>query len=81
MSNSGELSLIGGDSFTINDWYTSAANQVESFRLADGQVLLSSQVQQLVDAMAGFAPPAAGQTTLPPDYQTSLQPLIASSWQ
>jgi Ca2+-binding RTX toxin-like protein len=76
-----EVSLIGtGDRFTVNNWYASSANRVESFRLADGQALQASQVQQLVDAMAAFAPPAAGETTLPPDYQSALQPVIAANW-
>jgi len=35
----------------------------------------------LTDSRASFAPPAAGQTTLPPDYQTALAPVIAASWQ
>lgn len=43
-------------------------------------MLLDSQVQGLVDAMAAFAPPAPGQTTLPANYQASLQPLIAANW-
>ena len=34
----------------------------------------------LVDAMAAFAPPGAGQTTLPSDYQQSLLPVITSAW-
>lgn len=81
VGNNLELSVIGtSDSLTINGWYTSTANQVESFKLADGQALLASQVQQLVDAMASFAPPAAGQTTLPANYQTALNPVIAPSW-
>ncbi len=76
-----QLSVIGtSDSLTINGWYAGAANQVESFRLADGQALLASQVQQLVDAMAAFVPPAPGQTTLPASYQTALNPVIAPSW-
>jgi Ca2+-binding RTX toxin-like protein len=81
VGNNLELSVIGtSDAFTINGWYTSAASQVESFRLADGKTLTASRVQQLVDAMASFAPPAAGQTTLPPSYQSSLQPVIAANW-
>ena len=76
-----ELSVIGtADSLTINNWYANSANRVESFKLADGQALLASQVQQLVNAMAVFAPPAAGQTTLPANYQTALNPVIAPSW-
>jgi hypothetical protein len=37
-------------------------------------------VRGLVDAMAAFTPPAAGQTTLPANYQTALNAVIASSW-
>jgi len=82
VGNNLEMSVIGStDRFTINGWYTSAANQVETFRLSDGQTLLASQVQQLVNAMAAFAPPAAGQSTLPPDYAATLQPVIAANWQ
>jgi hypothetical protein len=38
-------------------------------------------VQNLVDAMAAFAPPAPGQTTLPPEYASQLNPVIAANWQ
>jgi hypothetical protein len=34
-----------------------------------------------VSAMAAFSPPAAGQTTLPANYQTALAPVIAANWQ
>jgi hypothetical protein len=79
--NNLELSVIGtSDRLTINGWYSNAANRVESFRLSDGQALLASQAQQLVDAMASFAPPAMGQTTLPANYQTALNPVIAANW-
>lgn len=82
VGNNLEMSVIGStDRFTINGWYSSAANQVETFRLSSGHTLLASQVQQLVNAMAAFAPPVAGQTTLPPEYAGTLQPLIAANWQ
>lgn len=81
VGNNLELSVIGTtDKLTINGWYSTPGNQVESFKLSDGQALLASQVQQLVDAMALFAPPAVGQTTLPPSYQSALNPVIAPSW-
>lgn len=77
-----EVSIIGtGDKITINNWYAGDAYQVERFALANGEVLLDSQVQSLVDAMAGFAPPASGQTTLPQNYQDALAGVIAISWQ
>lgn len=76
-----EVSIIGtSDKSTISNWYSGSAYHVEQFKTADGKTLLDSQVQTLVSAMAAFAPPAAGQTTLPPDYQAALNPVIASSW-
>jgi Ca2+-binding RTX toxin-like protein len=76
-----EMSVIGGgDKTTIRDWYSGAAYQVEQFKTSDGKTLLASQVNALVSAMAAFAPPAAGQTTLPASYQTVLAPIIATGW-
>ncbi|MBC7700832.1 calcium-binding protein, partial [Aquabacterium sp.] len=81
VGNNLELSVIGtADKFTINNWYTAAANQVESVKLSDGKALMSSKVENLVNAMAGFTPPAAGQTTLPANYQTALNPVVAANW-
>ncbi len=76
-----EVSVIGTtDKFTVNNWYSAAANQVESFKLADGKTLTSANVQKLVSAMSGFTVPAQGQTTLPTSYQTTLNPVIAANW-
>jgi hypothetical protein len=66
----------------MHNWYLGNAHRVEQFRTADdGKTLLESQVQNLVNAMATFAPPAAGQTTLPQGYQDALAGLIAANWQ
>ncbi|MHB1085476.1 MAG: calcium-binding protein, partial [Thiobacillus sp.] len=82
VGNNLEASIIGtNDKLVIQDWYTGTANHVEQFKTADGQTLLDSNVINLVNAMASFAPPAAGQTALPTDYQTSLAPVIAANWQ
>lgn len=79
--NNLEVSVIGStDKVTISNWYLGSARHVEVFELANGQQLLDTQVQALVQAMASFAPPAAGQTSLPSNYQSSLQPVIAASW-
>ncbi|WP_304487920.1 calcium-binding protein, partial [Dyella sp. EPa41] len=76
-----EISVIGTrDSTTIRNWYSGEAYQVEQFKTADGGTLLSGQVDTLVSAMATFAPPAADQSYLPPDYAGSLSPLIAANW-
>jgi hypothetical protein len=79
--NNLELSVIGtNDKFIINNWYSSAANQVESIKLADGKTLTADKVDTLVNAMAAFTPPATGQTSLPANYQTALNPTIAANW-
>ena len=76
-----EMSIIGTtDKVTVQNWYAGQACHVEQFRTIDGKVLLDTQVDQLVNAMAAFAPPAAGQTTLPAAYQAALNPVIAASW-
>jgi Ca2+-binding RTX toxin-like protein len=77
-----QVSVIGtSDKFTITNWFAGTQYHVEQFKTSDGKTLLDSQVQNLVDAMAGFAPPAAGQTTLLPNYQTQLGGIIAANWQ
>ena len=74
-------SVIGtSDLFTIQNWYLGSQYRVEEFKASDGSTLLANQVQNLVNAMASFSPPAAGQTTLPPDYATALAPTIAANW-
>jgi Ca2+-binding RTX toxin-like protein len=77
-----EISVIGTtDKVTISGWYTDAAHHVEMMELADGKQLLDSQVQNLVQAMAAFSPPPAGQTSLSSSYHTSLDGVIAANWQ
>lgn len=75
------VSVIGtSDSMTINNWFASSASHIESIKLADGKTLTSAKAQALVDAMAAFAPPGAGQTTLPANYQSTLNAVIAANW-
>jgi Ca2+-binding RTX toxin-like protein len=83
VSNNLEVSVIGTtDKLVVKDWYLGSANHVEQFKTADGaKILLDSKVDNLVNAMAAFAPPAAGQTTLPTNYQAALAPVLAANWQ
>lgn len=76
-----EVSVIGtNDKVTIDNWYWSPEQQLEVFELADGKRLLDDDVQRLVQAMAGFSPPAAGQTTLSQTQQAVLGAEIAAAW-
>ncbi len=87
VGNDLQLTLIEtGDKLTVRNWYGGAANRLDSIELAGsdgaaGKRLLQSQVEGLVSAMAAFAVPAAGTTSLPANYQTTLNPILASSWQ
>jgi Ca2+-binding RTX toxin-like protein len=77
-----EASIIGtSDRFTMQDWYLGSQYHVEQIRSGDGKVLQDSRVDQLVQAMAGFAPPAMGQTSLTAAQQTALAPVLAANWQ
>jgi len=81
INNDLEVSIIGTtNKATVQSWYLGNQYHVEQFKTSDGKTLLDSQVQGLVSAMAGFTPPAAGQTSLPANYQTTLQPVIAANW-
>lgn len=76
-----QIGIIGtSDKVTVQNWYSGSQHRVEQIKTADGKVLLDSQVQNLVQAMASFAPPAAGQTTLPSSYQNNLAPVFAANW-
>ena len=81
IGNNLEVSVIGTtDKLSLTNWYLCSQYHVEQFKTSDGKTLLDSQVQNLVSAMAGFSPPAAGQTTLSASYQASLAPVIAANW-
>ena len=82
VADSLEVSVIGStDKMTVSNWYLGDAYHVEQFKTSDGKTLLDSQVQNLVNAMAAFAPPAAGQSTLPAACVTALTPVLAANWQ
>lgn len=76
-----EVSVIGtADKVTVSNWYLGAAYHVEQIKSGDGKLLQDTQVDKLVQAMAAFAPPAAGQTTLAANYQAALAPVLAANW-
>ena len=81
VANDLELSIIGSDdSATLSNWYLGSQYHVEQFRSSDGKTLLDAQVHNLVSAMAAFAPPPAGQTSLAANYLSWLAPTIAANW-
>ena len=67
---------------TIQNWYSGATNQAETIQAGNGQTLLSTQVDQLIQAMAGFT----AQTGLTWDQAIDQRPqdvqtVLAASWQ
>ena len=83
VGNDLEASVIGtNDKLVAKNWYLGTAYHVEQFKTTDGAMtLIDNNVQNLVNAMASFSPPAAGQTTLPQNYQDALGSVIAANWQ
>jgi Ca2+-binding RTX toxin-like protein len=76
------MHVIGtADRMTIQGWYNGSEYQVEEIHAGDGYQLMNDQVDQLVQAMAAFAPPASGELNLSGSYRTDLDPVIAANWQ
>jgi Ca2+-binding RTX toxin-like protein len=83
-----DVSIIGTtDKIRIENWYhndgsdIANSNQVDIFKTTDGKALIAANVNQLVQAMASFSPPTMGETSLPLNYQNSLNAVIAANWQ
>jgi Ca2+-binding RTX toxin-like protein len=76
-----EVSIIGtSDKVTISNWYNGSSNHVERIQVADGHYLLDTQVEALVQAMAGMTPPAAGQTSLTTAQHQQLDAVLTANW-
>ncbi len=77
------LSIHGSpDQVTIQNWYVSSSNRTETIQAGNGQTLLSTQVDQLIQAMASFSQ----QTGLTWDQgidqrSQDVQNILAASWQ
>jgi Ca2+-binding RTX toxin-like protein len=81
LGNDLEVSIMGtANSINVQNWYSDTAKRVDGFALADGKTLLANEVQTLVEAMAAFAAPALGQTSLTTAQHTVLDSVIAASW-
>ncbi|WP_272942224.1 S8 family serine peptidase [Candidatus Regiella insecticola] len=77
------VAIIGtGDKITLADWkHESKAHHIERFEQKGGSYLDHSKIDHLINTMASFAPPPAGQTSLSNEYKRVLEPVITASWQ
>jgi Ca2+-binding RTX toxin-like protein len=70
------------EAVTIENWYTGSTNQVETLQAGNGQRLLNTQVQSLIQAMATFST----QTGLTWEQAIAQRPqdvqmILAANWQ
>jgi Ca2+-binding RTX toxin-like protein len=82
-TNDLRLTIHGSsDQITVQNWYVGTTNRIETLQAGNGQTLLSTQVDQLIQAMAGFTQ----QTGLTWDQAIDQRPqevqtVLAASWQ
>jgi len=78
-----EIDIIGSDDhLSLEGWFTTRGERVGTIELASGERLVAGNVQQLIDAMAGFDPEAGDiDTGAYGDRRESVQSVIAASWQ
>jgi Ca2+-binding RTX toxin-like protein len=78
-----EVSIIGtSDRVVVTAGLISFGldTDIDRIELSDGRYILDADVANLVQAMASFAPPEPGETTLPESYRQDLAPVIAANW-
>jgi hypothetical protein len=69
---------------TVQNWYTSSSNRTATIQAANGEVLLSTQVDRLVQAMATFTATSGvswDQALDNPALVPAVQNIIAANWQ
>ncbi|MBP6109197.1 MAG: hypothetical protein KA484_04980 [Rhodocyclaceae bacterium] len=81
VGNNLEVSVIGtGDKLVIKDWYLGDSYHVEQFKTADSKILTDDDVENLVQAMSPFVPPAMGEIVLLGTYHDTLASVIDANW-
>jgi Ca2+-binding RTX toxin-like protein len=83
-ANDLRLTIHGSsDQITVQNWYVGTTNRTETIQAGNGQTLLSTQVDQLILAMAGFT---AGNNGMTWDQGIAAKPeevqaVLAANWQ
>jgi Ca2+-binding RTX toxin-like protein len=75
------IDVVGSnDAIVVEDWYSSSNQQLDEIRTSNA-VLMANKVDNLVNAMAGFETPPAGDVQLSQDTRNQINPVIAANWQ
>ena len=75
------IDVVGNDgTVLVADWFSVTSKRIDQVETADGSTLLATDVQQLVDAMAAFAPPTGINENLPQSTLDQLQPTLSAAW-
>ncbi len=83
-ANNLRIAVYGStDQVTVQNWYGGTSHQVETIQAGNGQTLVSTQVNQLIDAMASFTSNNNGMAW---DQGIAAKPeevaaVVAASWQ
>jgi Ca2+-binding RTX toxin-like protein len=82
-ANDLRLAIHGSsDQITVQNWYVGTTNRTETIQAGNGQTLLSTQVDQLIQAMAGFTQQTGLTWDQAIDQQpTQVQSILTASWQ
>ncbi|WP_254361396.1 proprotein convertase P-domain-containing protein [Photorhabdus heterorhabditis] len=76
-----QISVIGSkQEVTLHNWYASPSERPGSIMAGDGHRLTDRNVENLVQAMAAFAPPTPATAMLGDVEQQRLQPVLAANW-
>jgi Ca2+-binding RTX toxin-like protein len=70
------------DQITVQNWYLGTTNRIETIQTGNGQTLLSTQIDQLIQAMAGFTQKTGLTWDQAIDQRPQdLETVLAASWQ
>jgi Ca2+-binding RTX toxin-like protein len=71
----------GGTQVTVKNWFLGAQYQIESIHAGDGYVLLNTQIEQMIQAIASFDRPSSGELKFTQAVLDRLEPVLAVDWQ
>lgn len=75
-----QINIVGtDDQIAVSNWYYAADYQLDQIQVANS-ILLNTQVEQLVSAMASFQVPSGAGSIVTQDVQDSLKPILVESW-